>query len=119
MKDRITVDGVEYVRVPGAPADAPPGLRYAIVRSRDQGVMAGYVQAIDGRRVTLLLARQLWSWRSSFVLVDAAETGVVTDGCKFSAEASEPVEMLEACGVLHCSALAEQQIRAVPAQVRK
>lgn len=116
MKERISIDGVEYMRVSSAPPDAPEGLSYAIVRSRDQGVMAGYVQSIDGRRVTLLRARQLWGWRSSFTLVDAAEKGVMADGCKFSCEASEPVDMLEACGVLRCSSIGEQQIRAVPAQ---
>jgi hypothetical protein len=117
MNTKITIDGVDYIRVPSAPSDAPEGLRYAIVRSRDQGVMSGYVQSVDGRRVTLLLARQMWRWHSSFVLPDAATIGVVTGGCKFSCEMSEPTEMLEACGVLYCSRVAEQAIRAVSAQV--
>jgi hypothetical protein len=119
MNEKITIDGVDYVRVSGAPSDAPEGLRYAIVRSRDQGVMAGYIKSVTGRRVILLFARQMWGWRSSFVLPDAATLGVVTDSCKFSCEMSEEAEMLEACGLLYCSRIAEQQIRAVPAQVRK
>lgn len=119
MKDRITVDGVNYVRATSTPADAPPGLSYAIVRSREQGVMCGYVERVDGRCVTLRLARQMWSWRSSFVLPDAATTGVDKTKCKFSIEMSEPAIMLEACGILYCSPTATAQLRAVPGQVMK
>jgi hypothetical protein len=118
--EKITFQNTDYIRADLSPASAPPdctGLDYAIVRSRDQGVMSGYVKAIDGRRVTLLAARQLWRWSSRFVLVDLAEFGPTAKWeCKFSAAASKPVEMLEACGVLYCTDVSAAAIRATPAQ---
>jgi hypothetical protein len=93
------------------------GLKYAVVRSRDQGVMAGFVKSIDGRRVTLLRARQLWRISCAFVLTDLATKGTTSRWeNKFSCEAEEPTEMLEACGVLYCTDKARDAIRAVPAQ---
>lgn len=115
---RITVDGIDFIRADDVPKAAElDGLKYAIVRSRDQGVMCGFVQQIEGRRVTLLRARQMWRWSSRFVLTDAAEHGVTEKWeNRFSCEASQPTEMLEACGVLYCTEEAMLSLRAVPAQ---
>lgn len=116
--DSIKIDDTEYVRkdvVSGGP-DECDGLRYAIVRSRDQGVMSGYVKAIDGRAVTLLKARQLWRWDSKFLLPELAEFGIrKVENCKFSCATSEPVVMLEACGVIYCTATGGASIRDVKA----
>ena len=116
----IKIDDVTYVREDAvdAPAQNAEGLRYAIVRSRDQGVMAGFVESVEGRQVTLLRARQLWRWSSRFVLTDLAEFGPTDKWeCKFSCEASQPTVMLEACGILYCTEAAASAIRAEGAQV--
>lgn len=92
------------------------GLRYAIVRSRNQGVMSGYVVDIQGQTVKLKRARQLWRYDSSFVLPDMAEHGVRNASeCKFSAEMSQPMLMLEACGVIYCTQKGGESIRSVGA----
>lgn len=117
----IKIDDVEYVRKDAITNTAPDtldGKPYVIVRSRDQGVMSGYLESVQGQTVTLLRARQLWQWQSKFVLTDLAESGPVESGCQFSAEMSQPVVMLEACGILHCTATAGAAIRTVPAQVK-
>ena len=91
--------------------------KYCIVRSRDQGVMAGYVQAIEGRMVKLEKARQLYAWSSTFVLVELATQGPRRESeQKYSAESAEPVLMLEACGVLPCTPEVEKAIRAIVAE---
>lgn len=116
--EKIKIDDVEYVRADSTRSEPLElnGLKYAIVRSRDQGVMAGFVQAIDGRHVTLLKARQLWRWSSRFVLVDLAEYGPTAKWeSKFSCELSQPLEMLEACAIVYCTIEAAQAIRDVKA----
>lgn len=111
----ITLDGVDYVRKDQIKSTAPDeldGLKYAVVRSRNQGVMSGYVVDISGQVVTLKRARQLWKWNSKFTLVELAESGVnLSDNCKFSEESSQEVIMLEACGVIYCSETGGQSIR--------
>ena len=116
--EKLVIEGVTYVPEGSSKPAVEEGLRYAIVRSRDQGVMCGFVKSIEGRRVTLVLARQMWRWSSRFVLPDAAEHGVTSKwDNKFSCEASQETEMLEACGVLYCTEKAMLSLRAVEAQV--
>jgi hypothetical protein len=113
----IAINGEEYVKLTDVQHTKPDelnGLKYAIVRSRNQGVMSGYVYDICGQCVTLKRARQLWKWSSDFVLTDMAEKGIKTKSdCKFSCEASQDTIMLEACGVLYCSSKAGESIRSV------
>jgi hypothetical protein len=78
------------------------------------GVMSGYVKSRNGREVTLLLARQLWSYSSPFVLVDLAGKGPTKKyENRFSMESPCEVEMLEACGIMYCTPKAEAELRAV------
>lgn len=93
------------------------GLQYAIVRSYAQGVMCGFVESINGQTVTLRRARQMWRWSSRFVLPDIAEFGLTTRWeRKFSAEMSQPAVMTEACGILYCTDVARDSLRAEPAR---
>ena len=117
----MIIDDVEYIKKSDVRTECEPdetdGLKYAIVRSRQQGVMSGYVLSIEGQSVTLKRARQIWRYDSKFVLVDMAEYGVRNqDECKFSCESSQGVVMLEACGVLYCTKEARSSIRSVEAQ---
>jgi len=113
----IAINGEEYVKltdVKQSKLDELDGLKYAIVRSRNQGVMSGYVVSINGQAVTLKRARQLWRWSSKFVLTDLAENGVrESKNCKFSCESSQETIMLEACGVIYCTEKGGQSIRKV------
>ena len=115
--ETLKIDEVLYIRADAAPKPDKDldGKPYVIVRSRNQGVMSGYLHSYSGQTVTLLRARQLWYWKSKFVLADLAETGP-KDGCKFSAEMSQPMVMLEACAIFHCTAAAGESIRSVVAQ---
>jgi hypothetical protein len=118
--NRMMINGVEYIRVDAVVVPAQhqvDGLRYAIVRSRDQGVMCGYVEGIDGRRVTLRQARQIYAYDSYFVLIEIAEFGPRNPGrMRMSVAMSETSEMLEACGVLYCTDTAGEALRSVEAE---
>lgn len=104
----ITINGVEYVeKSTTKTAVDTSGLAYCIVRSRDQGVVCGYVDKpteITGRAVTVHSARQIWQWDSSFVLMDLAESGPrCVEKMRMSCELSAPFRMLEACGIYPCA----------------
>ena len=108
----MKIDDVEYVRADSVckPHEVD-GLRYAIVRSRDQGVMSGFVESINGRCVKLIQARQIWRYDSTFVLPDIAEHGFRNaSNCKLSVPMSQEMVMLEACGVLYCTKKAALEI---------
>jgi hypothetical protein len=118
--ETIMIDDVKYVREDSIADTATlthDGMDYCIVRSRDQGVMCGYVESIDGRTVKLHQARQVWRYDSTFVLVDIAEHGMRDpEKAQLSVAASNPVYMLEACGVITCTAKASQQLIGIKAQ---
>lgn len=115
----ITIDDIKYVRADSVESKplTHDGMDYCIVRSRDQGVMCGFVESIEGRQVKLHQARQIWKYDSTFVLVDVAEHGMRNpDKAMLSVAASQPVIMLEACGVLTCTEKAAEQLQAIKAQ---
>lgn len=113
----IKIDDVEYVKKGSSGPLTCEGMDYAIIRSRDQGVMCGYVESINGRTVKLHQARQIYRYDSTFVLPDIAEHGM-RDPSKamLSVAMSEPMYMLEACGVLTCTKMAAEQLINIPAQ---
>lgn len=95
--------------------------KYCIIRSREQGVMAGYVEGIggiNGRTVKVREARQIYRWASKFVLIELATFGPRSVAeQRYSAPSGDVVLMLEACGVIPCSEQAAQMIRDIPAEV--
>lgn len=117
----ITINDVEYIRKDSLASSAvdtsTDGLEYVIVRSRDQGVVIGYLLGYEGRVVRLLKARQVYAYDSHFVLVDLAVKGPRNASkCKFSCESVGEFRMLEACGIIPCSEEGGKALRAVPAQ---
>jgi hypothetical protein len=117
--ETLMIDDVKYIREDAACSepDELDGLKYVIVRSRNQGVMSGYLHSFSGQTVTLKKARQIWRYDSRFVLTDMAEYGVRNaEDCKFSCEMSQDAVMLEACGILVCTKKAAKSIRSVEAQ---
>lgn len=117
--ESLSVENTKYIRedlVDTKPVSFD-GMDYCIVRSRDQGVMCGYVETITGRTVKLHQARQIWRYDSFFVLPDIAEFGMRNpDKAQLSAAMSQPCLMLEACGVLTCTAHAAQQLINIKAE---
>lgn len=114
-------DGTKYIRSDlGRDSAITDGLCYVIVRSRNQGVMCGYLVSYEGQCVTLHNARQMYEWDSSFLLPDMAELGPRNAGaCRFSAPMSKLMIMTEACGILQCSEKATKEILDVPAEVHE
>jgi hypothetical protein len=92
--------------------------KYCIVRSREQGVMTGYVEDIgglNGRTVKLREARQIYRWSSKFVLIELASYGPRNvQEQRYSAPSVAPVLMMEACGVIPCSPEAAKMIQDIP-----
>jgi hypothetical protein len=116
--ETMMIDDVLYVRADSVKNEPKThdGMDYCIVRSRDQGVMCGYVESIDGRAVKLHQARQIWRYDSTFVLVDVAEHGMRDQSkAQMSVALSNPTVMLEACGVMTCSAKSAEQLISIPA----
>lgn len=92
------------------------GLPYVVVRSRDQGVMVGYLVEQTDHVVTLRRARQVWSWQSRFVLAEFAELGP-TDPGKMSCELSGDFQLAGWCGIYPCTEAAGAKIREIAAHV--
>lgn len=115
----MQINNVKYVREDAIKQQDvnTDGLKYVIVRSREQGVMSGYLVGYEGRTVTLLKARQVWRYDSKFVLTDFAELGPRNaDDCKLSCEVSGETIMLEACAIIPCTKESGEAIRAIKAQ---
>jgi hypothetical protein len=113
------IDNEKYVResdVKKSETKKMDSMEYCIVRSKNQGVVCGYVESINGQTVKLHRARQMWRWDSTFVLQDIANNGPrIVGNCKFSEATCQPMYMLEACGVITCTRQAADALIAVPA----
>jgi hypothetical protein len=94
--------------------------KYCIVRSREQGVMAGFIDGIENRTVKLREARQLYAWSSTFVLIELANKGPRRPNeQRYSEPSTNPVLMLEACGVIPCTDEAAKAIRNIEAEAHE
>lgn len=118
--ESITINNIEYVRKDSISQKDTniDGLDYVIVRSREQGVMSGYLVGYEGCTVTLKKARQLWRYDSRFVLPDLAEFGPRdASKCKFSAPTTAgDTVIFNACGIIPCTAIGGNGIRDVKAE---
>jgi len=115
---KVTIDGKEYVQKDDTTnSNKIDGMFYAIVRSREQGVMCGFVESMNGRVVKLQKARQIYRYDSTFVLPDIAVHGMRDpEKAMLSLTMTEPMYMLEACGVIACSEFAANQLINIKAQ---
>ena len=111
----ITIDGVEYV--PKRELKEPTG-NYCIVRCRNAGVHAGYVESRKDGVLRLRDSRRLWRWWSKFSL-----SGLATDGPLESKIEEQRyacvlplIELTESdvCEVIPCSDAAAKAIQEVP-----
>ena len=76
---------------------------YVIVRCRDAGVHAGYLQSHAGRECVLTEARRLWYWKPANGA--AFLSGVATEGLDSSSKIGAPirVHLTENCEIIECT----------------
>lgn len=87
-KDKIIVDGVEYVRADSIQnnvlAAELDGMPYCMVRTYSAGVFAGYLESREGKEATLRNARRIWYWDGAATLSQLATDGTSKpENCKF------------------------------------
>lgn len=105
--DRITVNGINYVREElASPVD---GLRYCIIRCTGAGVHAGYVESRNGTEVTLLKSRRLWRWHGRTLSGLAIEGTTKKEHCKYAPEVPE-ITLLGCCEIIPCSESGKKSI---------
>ena len=90
---------------------------FCIIRCRDAGVHAGYVQWWQGREVFITESRRLWYWKpannSKFL------SGVANNGLE-EGKLGEPITVLltETCEIIPCTKVAEISITGWPSDER-
>lgn len=111
---------VEYVRKDNQGPEKLDGLSYCIVRTRNAGVVCGYVD-FDGTTTPCVVvhhARQMWRWHSAFVLADLAQSGINDESkCKFS-EPQSRQKIIESCQIFECTSTAAKTLIAAPSANR-
>ena len=121
-KDTIQIDGINYVREDSIKDNTrsyklakPKGKKpYAIVRTENAGVFAGYIEKRRGKTTIILNARRLWYWKGASSLSQLAVDGVTKPNeCKFPCEVSK-VEVTETIEVLDVTEKARLSIAGVP-----
>lgn len=91
--------------------------KYVIVRSRNAGVCAGYLEkkTANGQNVVLRESRRLWYWKGAASLHQLANEGVkYPNDCKFPEALIGLHEMPEVCEILEVTAKAKASIASVP-----
>jgi hypothetical protein len=120
MKDKIIIDGAEYIlasSVKSPKAKDLKGKPYSIVRAYSAGVFAGYVDSekVEGgiKIVKLLNARRLWYWDGAASLSQLSVDGVSKpQNCKFPCEVEE-VELINVIEILPVTEKAKESIAKV------
>ncbi|MCP4566785.1 MAG: hypothetical protein GY841_04295 [FCB group bacterium] len=114
--ETIKIDDVEYVKAGNATrlAKQVDGMDYVIVRSRDAGCFAGYLECQTGAEVKLINARRLWYWNGAASLSQLATDGVANPKeCKFPCEVSN-IRVLGVCEIIMATEKSRESIKGVP-----
>ena len=90
---------------------------YVIVRG-SLATFCGFLESRSGREVTLSDARMIGYWEKRHMLSTLAALGPVAGKILLS-ESVARTEILDATGVLHCSAVAARALRDTPAHEAK
>lgn len=95
MEERITVNGVEYIRSDVAEtkmAQKFDGMEYCMVRTYSAGVFAGYIESRNGKEAVLRKARRIWYWEGAASLSQLATDGTSKPSkCKFPCEVDKVI----------------------------
>lgn len=71
--------------------------KYVVVRAKEAGCFAGFLESKQGQNVVLKKARRLWYWAGASTLSELATNGMTKpNNCKFPV----PVEGIEIDGVV-------------------
>ena len=91
--------------------------KYVVVRCRDAGVHAGFLEAHEDRTCVLTEARRLWFWKAlagkGDFLNTIANHGLEHDGSKIG-EAVSRIHLTENCEIIECSEASRASISAAP-----
>ena len=117
-KNKIMIDGVEYVRADSiqnnVPASKLDGMPYCMVRTYSAGVFAGYIEKRDGKEVILRNARRIWYWDGAASLSQLATDGTSSPkNCKFPCPV-DSVILTEAIEIISITEKAKKSIEEVP-----
>lgn len=112
-KKYIEVDGVRFVPESATNATDTSGKPYVVIRSKDSGCHAGFLEAEDGNTITLVHSRRLWFWSGAASLSQLAQEGVKSpDSCKFP-QAVPSITVYGCCEKIPSSEQARESIEGV------
>ena len=87
--------------------------KYVIVRTYSAGVFAGFLEARNGKEVTLSNARRLWYWAGANTLSDLAMSGTLKpEQCKFPVPVAS-IDLTEAIEIIDTTTQAQNSIQGV------
>ena len=113
MKDRIIIDGTEYVRVDLKQTAKKDGMQYCMVRTYSAGVFAGYLESREGKEAVLRDARRIWRWEGAASLSELAMRGTSKpELCKFPCPV-DTVVLTEVIEIIPITSLAQKSIQGV------
>lgn len=98
----------------------PKSLPFVVVRCTAAGVHAGELVSQSGPNVVLRNSRRLWQWRVPMG-APAFLSGVATHGLSHAESligCAVDITLMDACEVIHCSAVAAKSIKEAPSHVR-
>jgi hypothetical protein len=113
----IKIDDVEYIRKDLVQQQEVSD-EYVIIRCRNAGVHAGYLQSRDSDTLVLSNSRRLWRWWSKFTLSGLAMSGILKgkeNECKFACVLPKlTLTTSDVCEVINCTQEAKESIEALP-----
>jgi hypothetical protein len=115
--ETISINGVEYVKKSELPQVPEVLGDYVIVRCRNAGVHAGYLDYRKDGVVRLKNSRRLWRWWSKFTLSGLAMCGVLAgkeSEVRFAC-VLPVIDLTESdvCEVIYCTQTAKESIEAI------
>jgi len=118
--NEIEVNGVKYIKkdsMKPLPSVSLDGKKYVIVRAKDSGCHAGYLESSKSVELTtsavLFHCRRLWYWSGAASLSQLAMEGVSKpDECKF-AMAVDKITVFGVCEIIETTKRAQDCIEAV------
>lgn len=117
----MMIDDVKYIREDAVQQTPMPEGDYVIVRCRNAGVHAGYLDGRDANTLTLKDSRRLWRWWSKFSLSGLAMCGVLESKkseVRFACVLPKiDLSASDVCEVIYCTKEARLSIEAIPEHI--
>jgi hypothetical protein len=105
--ESIIVNGVTYV-------PQNPDSNYVVIRSRDAGVFAGYLESHENGTVVLKNSRRIYYWDGAATLSQLSQEGVSNvKNCKFPIEIPRHT-IVGVCEIIPSTEKAKASIASVP-----